>query len=72
MAWLLLYIRCTAKKNNYQSKHQLKEELTMTTITNLTYTLKQATISIISNHPISVLLIGFVCILLPGIASLLG
>jgi hypothetical protein len=43
----------------------------MTTISNLIYTAKQAMISIISNHPIPVLLIGFVCILLPGIASLL-
>jgi hypothetical protein len=44
----------------------------MTTIKNLTYTLKQVVISIVTNYPIPVLLIGFVCMLIPGIASLLG
>ena len=44
----------------------------MTTITNLIFTLKQAAVSIIGNHPLVVLVIGFTCILLPGIASLIG
>jgi len=44
----------------------------MTTIKNITYTLKQLIVSLIVNYPLPILAVLFTLVLLPGIASLIG
>lgn len=44
----------------------------MTTLVNLTFTLKQAIVTLVSNYPKVTLLIGFLLLIGPGFVSLLG